>query len=478
VKKKSGNITVSIALIRYEGGKSMKHRRIVIAGTGSGVGKTTLTIGIMAALRQKGYAVQGFKCGPDYIDPTYHAAVTGRPSRNLDSWMLSYEMVKEIVRRGREGADISIIEGVMGFFDGKKPTSNVGTTAEISLITKSPVVLIVDGSGMARSAAAIVKGFQQFAEGVNLVGVIANRVGSEGHFKIIKAAVEQECGIPVIGFLKKDDALTIPERHLGLVPSVERGELNDFFARLGQLVSETIDMEQLLTLAEAPELDGNPSLFEKKEQQHVRIAVAKDSAFHFYYQENLELLEAYGAEVVTFSPLSGEPLPEHIDGLYIGGGFPEEFAEQLSKQQKVKDSIKIAIENGLPTLAECGGFMFLTEAIVTTNGNRYEMVGVIPGMVKMHNKLAALGYREVKGEEGNFLLTGTMSAKGHEFHYSTFEPKSNIPHAYEVKSLGGTKKDGYMKRNLVAGYIHFHFGSCPKMVENWIKQCKKVNEHV
>ncbi|BDG47448.1 cobyrinate a,c-diamide synthase [Parageobacillus sp. KH3-4] len=452
-------------------------RRIVIAGTESGVGKTTVTIGLMAALRKKGYAVQGFKCGPDYIDPTYHTAVTGRRSRNLDSWMVGHEAVRAICAKGCVGADIAIIEGVMGLFDGKRPTTNEGTTAEISVLTKSPVLLVIDCSGMARSAAAVVRGFQTFDKRVRIAGVIANRVGSEGHFRLVKTAIEQECGIPVIGFLTKDDALHIPERHLGLIPSIERGDLDGFFAELGERVAETVDLNALLKLAEAPALNAPRSYVDVNKSYDVRIAVAKDAAFHFYYPENLELLQAYGAELVFFSPLAGEPLPDDVDGLYIGGGFPEEFAKQLSEQRSVKQSIKAAIESGLPTLAECGGFMFLTEAIETTDGSRYDMVGVIPGRVVMHPKLIALGYREVKGEQGNFLLPEGLRARGHEFHYSTYEAGGEIPFAYETTGLRGVKKDGYQRQNLIAGYVHFHFASCPPMVENWLKRCKKVKEH-
>ncbi|AEH48104.1 cobyrinate a,c-diamide synthase [Parageobacillus thermoglucosidasius] len=451
-------------------------RRIVIAGTESGVGKTTVTIGLMAALRQKGYTVQGFKCGPDYIDPTYHTAVTGRRSRNLDSWMVGHETVQAICAKGCEGADIAIIEGVMGLFDGKRPTTNEGTTAEISVLTKSPVLLVIDCSGMARSAAAIVRGFQTFDKRVRIAGVIANRVGSEGHFRLVKTAIEQECGIPVIGFLQKDDMLHIPERHLGLIPSIERGELDGFFAKLGERVAETVDLNALLKLSEAPALSAPRSYINVNKSYNVRIAVAKDAAFHFYYPENLELLQAYGAELVFFSPLAGEPLPDDVDGLYIGGGFPEEFAKTLSEQQNVKQSIKAAIESGLPTLAECGGFMFLTEAIETTDGSCYDMVGVIPGRVVMHSKLVALGYREVKGEKGNFLLPEGLRARGHEFHYSTYEAEGGLPFAYETTGLRGVKKDGYQRENLIAGYIHFHFASCPPMVENWLKRCKEVKE--
>ena len=451
----------------------MTERRIVIAGTGSGVGKTTLTIGIMSAFMKRGLSVQGFKCGPDYIDPSYHTAVTKRVSRNLDSWMLTHERVLDIFTHGNRDADISIIEGVMGFFDGKSPETNEGSTAEISIITKSPVLLVVNCESMARSAAAIVKGFQMFAEGPNIVGVIANRVGSEGHFQLVKKAIEQECHIPVIGYLKRDVEIEIPERHLGLIPSIERGELTPLFDKVGDLVLETIDLDKLLELAVAEPLNekNKSSMFEKKQDTMTRIAVAKDAAFNFYYPENLELLEVNGAELVYFSPLANEELPMNVDGLYIGGGFPEEFALTLESNVKTKESIQKAIKEGLPTLGECGGFMYLTESIETTEQKTYQMIGIIPGKVQMHSYLQALGYREVSGLNNNFILSNQMG-RGHEFHYSSFIANENeFSHAFKTKGLRGVKQEGCLKYNLVAGYTHLHFGSNPKIAENWIRKC-------
>lgn len=452
----------------------MTERRVVIAGTGSGVGKTTLTIGIMAALKKAGLIVQGFKCGPDYIDPSYHTAVTNRASRNLDSWMLTQDSVLDIYINGSQGADISIIEGVMGFFDGKSPETNEGSTAEISMITKSPVLLVVNCESMARSAAAVVKGFQLFLEGPNIVGVIANKVGSEGHFLLVKKAIEQECHVPVIGYLKRELDIEIPERHLGLIPSIERGELDPLFDKLGELVLGTIDIEKLLELATAEPLIVNNKVFslsKTKKESIVKIAVAKDKAFNFYYPENLEILEAKGAEIVYFSPLADEELPEGVDGLYLGGGFPEEFAYELAGNIKAKHSVKDSIERGLPTLAECGGFMYLTDSIETTDKITYEMVGVIPGSVQMQPHLAALGYREISGQNKNFILKNLL-ARGHEFHYSSFQSADeNVPYAYQTKGLRGVKNEGYLIHNVVAGYTHFHFGSSPEMVENWIEKC-------
>ncbi|MCH6264442.1 cobyrinate a,c-diamide synthase [Neobacillus citreus] len=451
----------------------MSINRIVVAGTGSGVGKTTLTIGLMAALIKRGLTVQGFKCGPDYIDPSYHTAVTNRVSRNLDSWMLTHDRVLDIFTHGSRDADISIIEGVMGFFDGKSPETNEGSTAEISILTKSPVLLVVNCESMARSAAAIVKGFQMFAEGPNIAAVIANKVGSEGHFQLVKKAIEQECHVPVIGYLKRELDIEIPERHLGLIPSIERGELAPFFDQLGDLVLETIDMDMLLELAVAEPLpvSEKSSMFEQKKEKIMKMAVAKDAAFNFYYPENLELLEANGVEIVYFSPLANEEIPKDVDGLYIGGGFPEEFAHVLEGNVKTKDSIKNSIEAGLPTLAECGGFMYLTESIETTEKKKYQMIGVIPGKVQMKTSLAALGYREISGLNDNYILKH-QKARGHEFHYSSFLPnEEDLPHAYETKGMRGVSKEGYLQHNLVAGYTHFHFGSNPALVENWIEKC-------
>ncbi|WP_456276168.1 cobyrinate a,c-diamide synthase [Bacillus sp. AK128] len=458
----------------------MSSKRIIIAGTASGVGKTTITIGIMAALHKRGLIVQGFKCGPDYIDPAYHSAVTNRPSRNLDSWMLDEEVLKDIFIRGQAGADISIIEGVMGFFDGESPTSNAGSTAEISSITDTPVILIVDCYSMARSAAAVVKGFQCFENDSRIAGVIANKVGGFGHFQLVKAAIEKECGIPVIGYLSKDTYIEMPERHLGLVPSIERGELDSYFNQLAETVEKTIDLDLLLRLAPPSKtlaITHHHSIFTpRKKQMQVRIAVAKDAAFNFYYQENLELLEAYGASLVYFSPLKGETLPEHVDGLYIGGGFPEEFADELSQNREVRESIKQAILNGLPTLAECGGFMYLAESMVTTSKQEYEMAGIIPGKVVMNPTLTSIGYREVKGEPGNYLLPDGVTAKGHEYHYSSYEANDmddQSTFAYQTKGYFKAGKEGYMRNHLIAGYTHFHFASCPEMVRNWIKLCEE-----
>ncbi|BAU26245.1 hydrogenobyrinic acid a,c-diamide synthase (glutamine-hydrolysing) /cobyrinate a,c-diamide synthase [Aneurinibacillus soli] len=448
----------------------MGNKRIIIAGTGSGAGKTTVTIGLMAAFQRRGLTVQGFKCGPDYIDPAYHAAITGRPSRNLDSWMLPSDTVRSVLARASQDADISIIEGVMGLYDGKSPTEDTGSTAEISLLTDTPVVLVVNVHSMARSAAAVVKGFQLLNPAVRIVGVIANHAGSTGHGKIIQQAVEQECGIPLLGTLVRTNEIRIPERHLGLLPAVERGELDALFTKAGEMIEQNIDLDRLLELAETNEIMVEPEAVQSHGKK-IRIAVARDAAFNFYYPENLELLTQAGAECVYFSPLADEPVPDGVEGLYIGGGFPEEFAPQLADAKHSRTSIRQAIEGGMPAFAECGGFMYLTDEIVTTSGESYAMIGLVSGKARMQTKRAALGYREVTGLPGNFLLPDGAVARGHEFHYSVFEAGAELPHAYTSQGRFGSKSEGVVLHNLVAGYTHLHFGSQPDLVHNWVAAC-------
>lgn len=458
---------------------SVKRNRIVIAGTGSGVGKTTVTIGLMAALRRSGLTVQGFKVGPDYIDPTYHSAVTGRTSRNLDTWMLSSDVMREIFLRGSEEADISVIEGVMGLYDGKDPLSNAGSTAEIAILLDAPIILIVNVQSMARSAAAVVMGYQKLDEWVRIAGVIVNKCGSAGHYELVKAAIEQECGIPVVGWLQRDESLDIPERHLGLVPAIERGELAPFFQHACGLAEKGIDMKRIVSLAEeAPELQWpKERLFERKPSSYgsgPAIAVARDAAFHFYYPENLELLELRGAKLHFYSPLAGEHVPEDADGLYIGGGFPEEFAARLAANESAKADLQRHAAKGLPIFAECGGYMYLARSITDREGQVHEMAGLIPADVIMQKKLAALGYREATALSDCLLLEKGETIRGHEFHYSKLvTEQEGYPFVYETKGLRGTSPEGYQKANVMAGYTHLHFASNPKAADRFIAKCSE-----
>ncbi|GMA48770.1 hypothetical protein GCM10025857_01270 [Alicyclobacillus contaminans] len=302
----------------------MMKPRLMIAGTHSGAGKTTVTLGLMAALRRRGYQVQGFKVGPDYIDPSYHTAITGRPSRNLDPWMMGEAAVREVFHRGSDDCDIAVVEGVMGLFDGRDPRSDEGSAAHVSRLLDIPVILVMDAASMARSAAAVVLGFQQMQPTVPLAGVIPNRVGGQRHYELVETAISSVSSVPVFGYLTTHPELQLPERHLGLIPALERGELEDLFTALAAVVEETIDVDGLLAAARrAPALAPvDPVLFRPPaERPQVTVAIARDHAFNFYYPENLELLAWHGAELVEFRPLAGECIPDGADGVYFGGGF-------------------------------------------------------------------------------------------------------------------------------------------------------------
>ncbi|MCG7383961.1 cobyrinate a,c-diamide synthase [Paenibacillus sp. ACRRY] len=477
--------------------------RLIIAGTGSGAGKTTVTLGLMKALARSGMSVQGFKCGPDYIDPTYHTAVTGRASRNLDAWMTSPEYVREAFAKASAGHDISIIEGVMGLYDGKDPLSNTGSTAEIALVTQTPVILVVDVRSMARSAAAIVLGFQQLDPELNIAGVIVNRCGSAGHYSIVKKAIEQMCGIPVVGWLKREEDMSIPERHLGLVPAIERGELEPLFERAADALLEGTDLDAIVAIAKAaPAIEeltinredvspqktdpmwtdvnlknsedstvGQPD--EQEASSRPVIAVARDAAFNFYYPDNLELLEAAGARLKYFSPLAGEGVPPEADGIYLGGGFPEEFAALIADNISFLEGLREAVRSEMPLFAECGGYMVLAETLTNREGLTYNMAGIIPAGVQMQAKRAALGYREARAVEDSFLLKKGEVIRGHEFHYSTmtYQEEGDVPYAYETKGLRGMKQEGYARGNVVAGYTHVHLGSHPGAAVRWVQHC-------
>lgn len=449
--------------------------RLIVAGTHSGVGKTTVTIGLMAALKSKGLIVQGFKTGPDFIDPGYHTAVTGRSSRNLDSWMLSQDGVREVFCRGSRGSDVSVIEGVMGLYDGKEPSELTGSTAELAILLQAPVILVINAEGMAGSAAAVVLGFQSMEPKVHVAGVIVNCVGSFGHYQLLKRAIEDRCGVPVIGYLEREREIDIPERHLGLIPSVELAVRRQMFDRLATLISESVDLDRLIKIArKAPEVHVQPAMFlEQVSDPKVKIAVAKDTAFHFYYQENLELLELNGAELVFFRPLEGECIPSEADGLYIGGGFPEEFAEKLSAHRLMLNNLRDHIRSGLPTLAECGGYMLLAESITDRHGATYSMAGVVPAAIRMQSRLAALGYREVIAAADSPILAKGDSARGHEFHYSVIEYRMPQNGAYRYYYRDEWREEGFSLPNLSAGYTHLHFGSNPKIAARFVEACRK-----
>ncbi|AGB41640.1 cobyrinic acid a,c-diamide synthase [Halobacteroides halobius DSM 5150] len=451
--------------------------RVVIAGTESGVGKTTVTIGLMAALDKQGYNVQPYKVGPDYIDPGFHTLVTGNQSRNLDSFFLGEEGVKESFLNAGGESDISIIEGVMGLFDGKKGTDGAGSTAHIAKILETPVVLVMDVKKMARSAVALAYGYQNFDADLNIAGIILNNVGSKGHFEMIKKPLEEEVGVKVLGYLPYQKDLELPERHLGLVPTFESKELANFRSQLVELIEKYIDLEQLVSLSQ--EGTGvevtEKKIFTSAKDYNLTLGVAYDEAFNFYYQDNFDLLASRGVDLKFFSPIEDNKLPK-VDGLYIGGGFPESFLQQLVNNKSIKQDIYRHIREDLPTYAECGGLMYLTEEIIDNEGKRFPMVGAVSGQVKMTDSLQAMGYVDVKAVRDNILLKQGEKAKGHEFHYSKLinlaDESKQVYQLYGGRGEEG-RLEGIVRDNLLVSYVHLHFGSQPKVINRFLGYCQK-----
>ncbi|MDF2523148.1 MAG: hypothetical protein K0R31_789, partial [Clostridiales bacterium] len=413
----------------------IKIPRIVIAGTNSGCGKTTVTAGIMSALVNRGLQVQAFKVGPDYIDPMFHTFVTGRYSRNLDSWMLKEDVLSHLFVKNSQDADISVVEGVMGFYDGFGGHSTIGSTSHVSIIINAPVILVVNGEGTSLSLAALVKGFKEFDKDVEIRGIIINNIKSQGGYQLLKEIVEETTGIPVVGYLLKNDSFSLTSRHLGLIPSGEIEGLKDRMEVLSKEIEKTIDLEQLINIAnESVEFENKSLDFFYSQldygEQKPRIAVAWDKAFNFYYQDNLDLLENLGAKLEFFSPLKDSKLPDNIDGLYFGGGYPEVYAKDLEENALMRQEIKKAIEHGIPAYAECGGLMYLSESLQDKEGNTFNMAGCIPGESKMTSSLQRFGYIEVELKGNNVLTEKPNKVRAHEFHYSTTLVKNEINTCY------------------------------------------------
>ncbi|MSQ14433.1 MAG: cobyrinate a,c-diamide synthase [Dehalococcoidia bacterium] len=448
--------------------------RIVIAGVTSGVGKTTISVGIMGALMKRGLRVQPFKVGPDYIDPTYHQAIAGVPSRNLDSWMLTEDAVLRTFIRATRDADMAVIEGVMGLYDGRYGERNSGSTAHVARILGAPVLLIVDVAKMAQSAAAVVLGFKSYDPSITIAGVILNNVASERHLRMAEQAIVECCGVPVLGGLPKSSDMSLPERHLGLVPTQEGLVPRSTLENVVNLVEAHIDIDSVLRLASSAKPLSPPSDVEVPSLASkipVRLAVAMDEAFSFYYPDNLDLLRDIGAEIVPFSPVRDAALPPDVDGIYIGGGFPELYAEELSKNVSMKESIKNAASAGIPLYGECGGLMYLSGGITGFDGRAFPMVGLVPGWCAMQNKRVSLGYLTVEARNDSILMKAGTQVRGHEFHWSSIE-RGDIGHdtAYNVIDQPG-RVEGYAQKNVLASYLHIHFGAMPALAANLLSSC-------
>jgi cobyrinic acid a,c-diamide synthase len=445
--------------------------RLVVAGTHSGVGKTSMVLGILGALRRHGVQVQGFKVGPDFIDPMYHREVTGAPSHNLDAWLMGEAGIRRAFARVAPPHGVSIIEGVMGMFDGRS-TGPEGSTAEVAAMLRAPVLLVVDVGGMSRSAAALVQGYAHFDPAVQLAGVVLNRVGGPRHYQLVKTAIEEQASVAVWGYLAWDDGLVLPERHLGLVPVGEDAAFQKVCAELGTAAARSIEMQSIIDAAHsAPPLEIPSDAALAAPATTACIGVARDAAFNFYYDANLLWLRHWGAELAEFSPLEGASLPSGADGLYFGGGFPEVFAKGLAENASFIEALRRAHHAGMPIYAECGGLMYLVEAIQDSAGVRYPMVGLLPGVCRLTDRLQNFGYKEVVSLRHSLLGPTGLRTRGHEFHYSVWEGRPQDTSLYRTRSShGDEQEEGYSVANLTASYVHLHFDACPQVAKSLVDE--------
>lgn len=448
----------------------MSARVVVVAGTASGVGKTSIALGLLEALRRRGLRVQAFKVGPDFIDPGLHAVVTGRPSYNLDGWMCGRERVLEVVGRVAVDADVAVVEGVMGCFDGVDGASEDGSTAQVAKWLDAPVVLVLDAGALARSAGAVALGFERFDPALRVAGVIANRVGGPTHARWVFEAVRGACRAEPLGAIAGARELAMPERHLGLHTATEGALTGELIGRLGDAVEQGVDLDRLLALA-AP-LRGGAGAPAAGVRPRARIGVARDAAFQFYYAENFDLLRAAGAELVEWSPLADSDLPD-VDGLYLGGGYPELHAGALADNVALRKSVRRFAEAGRPIYAECGGLMFLAESLEDVEGRVHPMVGLLPAAVRMREHGLTLGYAEVTLAAPTLLGGAGTVVRGQEFHASTLGPlPPTLPRAYRVRAPGGGERaDGFTVGGALMSYVHLHFASNPGVAAAFVDAC-------
>jgi len=449
----------------------------IIAAPKSGAGKTTITLALMKALRRSGVKVAPFKAGPDYIDPSLHRLVCGRPSYNLDTWMMGAAGVQESFKRGMANADIGIVEGVMGLFDGKSGVVEDGSTAHLAKTLGLPVVLVVDASAMAGSVAPLVKGFVEFDKEVNIAGVILNRVGSPNHYKILKEALGK-IKVKVFGYIPKASELLLPDRHLGLVTGAELGgspEWRVFIKSATKLVGSHIDTGRLLRIAKAAKAPVNKDVLILGSTRARRpvIAVARDRAFSFYYDENLDMLRDLGARLCFFSPIEDAALPKGTGGLYLGGGYPELHAGALAANESLRTEIKVFAKKGRPVYAECGGLMYLGRGLKDLNGKSYEMAGVFPWRSKMLTRRKRLGYRELVMKEGSPFLKKGGVIKGHEYHYSELQTRAKLKTVYRIGKGRDMVEEGYLYKQTLASYMHLHFRSNPEFASGFVEAVAK-----
>ncbi|WGI16873.1 Ni-sirohydrochlorin a,c-diamide synthase [Methanonatronarchaeum sp. AMET-Sl] len=456
---------------------------ILLSADRSSAGKTTIATGIMAALTQKGLKVQGFKAGLDYIDTTYHEYATGRPSRNLDGYVMTKKNIQNIYQNATQDADIAVIEGVRGLYEGIDIETDTGSTYQISKTLNTPIILIMDVTSITKSAAAILNGIKTF-KNANIQGVILNKVGSQKHRKKLKKAINKHTDIQIVGIIPRNKKMEIPYRHLGLIPATEMQNktIKKHNKQLQQTIQQTINLQKIQKIAKPPTTKTTkPTTITEPTKPTIpktgiKVGVALDKAFTFYYHENLEILKQYGAEIKYFSPIKDE-LP-NVDGLYIGGGYPEIYAEQLEQNQKIRQQIKTKSQQGMPIYGECGGLLYLLNKIEYQN-QEYKMTGALKGKgIVGENRV--VGYTKIKTTKNNPLHQNQKTIKAHEFHHSEIKQLKNPKYSYKLHRGTGiqNQKDGLTKNNTIGTYQHIHLTPYPEIAKNFLKKCKKhKNKH-
>jgi cobyrinic acid a,c-diamide synthase len=442
---------------------------LVVAGTASGVGKTTVALSIIAALRSRGLTVQPFKCGPDFIDGGHLAVVANRAVRNLDTWMLNAEANREIFSCASASCDVAVVEGMMGLFDGVAGSSEEGSTAEIAKFLDLPVVLVVDAGNSARSIAAVIRGFETFDLGLRFAGIVLNRVAGDAHFRMLDSAIRQSSVVPVLGWLPVEADASIPERHLGLHTAAEGITAGiPTLARLGN----RLDIEQLLNAAYNQPSETAPISRAQPKYDGIRVGIARDRAFSFYYEDNLDLLRESGAEIVEFSPIQDSALPENLHALYFGGGYPELYASALSCNSSLLQDIRSFAKANKPIYAECGGLMYLAEKLTTIDGQNYPMAGLLPVAIEMTKSLVHFGYADVEFTHDCLLGEKGTLVRGHSFHCSRIVAHDSLRCVYRVHySLSNrTEPEGFVYGSVLGTYIHLHFRSNPSLVSSFLRQ--------
>ncbi len=445
--------------------------KFMIAGTHSGVGKTSITISIIAALKSLKYNVLPYKVGPDFIDTGYHTLVSGNEAINLDGWMLSKEYNEKNFFSGfSDENDVAIVEGVMGLFDGFSGISEDGSSAQIAKWLDLPVILVVDCKSIARSVAAIINGYADFDKSINVKGVILNNVAGENHLKYLKESIEKYCNVEIVGHFFREDFSPLPSRHLGLVTVEDNKDFKKKINQFGDTAKKRLNLKNLLKISQFT-LNKKISQDKIYKDKKIKIGVAKDNAFCFYYYDNFKIFEKYGAEIVFFSPLNDKKLPDDVKFLYFGGGYPELYAEKLSKNISLINEIKRFIESKNYVYAECGGFMYLTQGIYI-NDRFHRLCGIFNDSAVMEKKLRALGYREIKLLEDSLFGKKGETARGHEFHYSHLKNQGkDLKKIYEVRSRKDEKFfEGYIYKNCIGSYIHLHFGSNENFIKNLMEK--------